>query len=41
MQYTRHGNREIYKVMSPGNFQSSSNTEEPGIIARDFARDCG
>lgn len=31
MQYTRHGNREIYKVMSPENYQSSGNIEEPGV----------
>jgi hypothetical protein len=31
MQYTRHGNREIYKIISPENYQSSGNPEEPGI----------
>jgi hypothetical protein len=31
MKHTRHGNREIYKVMSPENYQSSNNIEEPGI----------
>jgi hypothetical protein len=31
MQYTRHGNREIYKAISPENYQSSGNIEEQGI----------
>jgi hypothetical protein len=31
MQSTRHGNREIYKAISPENYQSSGNIEEQGI----------